>query len=156
MADIFGFAHPKSYKHKHAVILFDEYPGGLGFSEKAFEFIDEIIKSAGHLVKNCSCKGEGCPACVGDHRINKHLILWALRSFYKEVELPKDIKIDGLTNYINAPTPKIDWNNLEGKLAESVLNRFEKENLFGSRFLKQSSALEIKGSQLILYYADRS
>ncbi|MCY1635714.1 DEAD/DEAH box helicase [Marinifilum sp. D737] len=152
--DIFGFAHPKSHKHKHAVILFDEYPGGLGFSEKAFEFIDEIIKSAGQLVKNCSCK-EGCPACVGDHRINKHLILWALRSFYKEVDLPKDIKIDGLTNYKNSPAPKIDWNSLKENW-QILLNRFEKENLFGSRFLKQSSASEIKDSQLILYYSDSS
>ncbi|PXY02463.1 DEAD/DEAH box helicase [Marinifilum breve] len=151
---IFGFAHPKSHKHKHAIILYDEYPGGLGFSEKAFEYIDEIIKSAGQLVKNCSCQ-DGCPACVGDHRINKHLILWALRSFYKEVDLPKDIKVEGLTNYTNAPIPKIDWNNLKENW-QVVLSRFEKENLFGSRFLKQSSALETKGSQLILYYADSS
>lgn len=152
--DVFGFAHPKSHQHKHAIILFDEYPGGLGFSEKAFEFIAEIIQSAGNLVKNCSCKN-GCPACVGDHRINKHLILWALRSFYKELELPKNIHIDGLTNFKNTNNLKLNWNLIKENWHE-VLKRFEKENLFGSRFLKQSSDIEIKDSKLILYFADSS
>ncbi|MGQ1911309.1 DEAD/DEAH box helicase [Marinifilum sp. RC60d5] len=152
--DVFGFAHPKSHQHKHAIILFDEYPGGLGFSEKAFEFIAEIIQSAGNLVKNCSCKN-GCPACVGDHRINKHLILWALRSFYKELELPQNIHIDGLTNFKNTNNLKLNWNLIKENWHE-VLKRFEKENLFGSRFLKQSSDIEIKDSKLILYFADSS
>lgn len=152
--DVFGFAHPKSHQHKHAIILFDEYPGGLGFSEKAFEFIAEIIQSAGNLVKNCACKS-GCPACVGDHRINKHLILWALRSFYKEVELPKDIQIDGLAKFQKNQDLKLNWNQLKDNWHE-VLSRFDKDNLFGARFLKQSSGLELKSSQLILYFADSS
>jgi len=152
--DIFGFAHPKSYQHKHAIILFDEYPGGLGFSEKAYEFLDEIVQSAGNLVKNCACIN-GCPACVGDHRINKHLILWALRSFYKEVPLPSNIQIDGLAQYQNKPQAKMPWKQLEENWQE-VLNRFDRENLFGARFLMQSSLQEIKSSKLILYFTDSS
>ena len=152
--DIFGFAHPKSHQHKHAIILFDEYPGGLGFSEKAYEFLNEIIQNAGNLLKNCACNN-GCPACVGDHRINKHLILWALRSFYKEVPLPSNIQIDGLVQYQNKPQAKMPWKQLEENWQE-VLNRFDRENLFGARFLKQSSLQEIKSSKLILYFSDSS
>jgi len=152
--DIFGFAHLKSHQHKHAIILFDEYPGGLGFSEKAYEFLNEIIQNAGNLLKNCACNN-GCPACVGDHRINKHLILWALRSFYKEVPLPSNIQIDGLVQYQNKPQAKMPWKQLEENWQE-VLNRFDRENLFGARFLKQSSLQEIKSSKLILYFSDSS
>jgi DEAD/DEAH box helicase domain-containing protein len=152
--DIFGFAHPKSHKHKHAIILFDEYPGGLGFSEKAYDYIGEIIQSAGMLVKNCACK-DGCPACVGDHRINKHLILWALRSFYKEIPLPRDIKIDGLEDYQTTPSVKHGYDQLKENW-HVILSRFEKENLFGARFLKEASNIEVKPSQLILYYSNSS
>lgn len=152
--DVFGFAHPKSHQHKHAVILFDEYPGGLGFSEKAFEFIDEIIQNAGKLVKNCACKN-GCPACVGDHRINKHLILWALRSFYKEMELPKNIHIDGLEKFQKNDKLKLEWNQIKDNW-QKILDRFDKENLFGARFLKQSTSLELKSSKLTLYYSNSS
>jgi len=152
--DIFGFAHPKSYQHKHAIILFDEYPGGLGFSEKAYEFLDEIVQSAGNLVKNCACIN-GCPACVGDHRINKHLILWALRSFYKEVPLPESIQIDGLAPYQNKTRTKLQWKQIKENWHE-VLKRFDNENLFGARFLKQSSSIEVINSKLILYFSDSS
>jgi DEAD/DEAH box helicase domain-containing protein len=150
--DIFGFAHPKTHQHKHAIILFDEYPGGLGFSEKAFDHIHEIIQNAGRLVKNCACK-HGCPACVGDHRINKHLILWALRNFYKEIPLPKNIKLDGVFSSVPAPTIMIDWNQLENQWQE-VLSRFEKENRFGARFLKQTSSIAIRNNKLTLYYSN--
>jgi len=152
--DVFGFAHPQSHLHKHAIILFDEYPGGLGFSEKAFEFIGEIIQNAGKLVKDCPCQ-EGCPACVGDHRINKHLILWALRSFYKEIPVPKGIHIEGLPVSLPKLTEKIKWNQVK-ELWQELLKRFEEEKRFGARFLRQSSAFEIKGNQLILFFADSS
>ncbi|WP_372751815.1 DEAD/DEAH box helicase [Labilibaculum sp.] len=152
--DIFGFSHPKSHQHKHAIILFDEYPGGLGFSEKAYEYLSEIIQNAGKLVKDCPCK-DGCPACVGDHRINKHLILWALRSFYKEIPLPKNINIDGLSDFHKKQIQKLEWTQIEHQWQE-VLMRFDREKLFGARFLKQSSSQEIKGSKLVLYFSDSS
>ncbi|TKG93771.1 DEAD/DEAH box helicase [Puteibacter caeruleilacunae] len=152
--DIFGFTHQEENKQKHAVILFDEYPGGLGFSEKGFEFLNDIIQNAGNLVKNCPCK-DGCPACVGDHRINKHLILWALRSFYKEIPLPKDITIDGLKNYQKRAIPKIQWSDLKEEWDE-VVNRVEERQLFGANFLKQCTGAQFKSSQLILFYPESS
>lgn len=147
--DIFGFAHPESHQYKHAIILFDEYPGGLGFSEKSFEHLDEIIQNAGRMVKQCSCKN-GCPACVGDHRINKHLILWALRSFYKEIELPHNIQ---LNQPINNPKTieKIQFNNIKDKWNE-LLEHFNNHKLFGANFLKRANAIEVENQKLTLYY----
>lgn len=47
-----------------AVILYDQVPAGIGFSQKLFELHNEIIVSAYRLVKNCECD-DGCPSCVG-------------------------------------------------------------------------------------------
>jgi len=47
-----------------AVYVYDKYPGGLGFSLRAFELIEEIMQAALELIKSCGC-GRGCPSCVG-------------------------------------------------------------------------------------------
>lgn len=47
-----------------AIFIYDRYPKGLGFAEKAHERIEEIMQAALHLVEECECE-EGCPSCVG-------------------------------------------------------------------------------------------
>jgi DEAD/DEAH box helicase domain-containing protein len=47
-----------------AVIIYDQAPGGIGFSERLFELHDELIARAYALVTACPC-AEGCPSCVG-------------------------------------------------------------------------------------------
>ncbi|HUV35977.1 MAG TPA: DEAD/DEAH box helicase [Patescibacteria group bacterium] len=47
-----------------AVYVYDKYPGGLGFSLKAYDLVEEIMTAALELIETCSCKG-GCPSCVG-------------------------------------------------------------------------------------------
>ncbi|MCK4236265.1 MAG: DUF1998 domain-containing protein, partial [Candidatus Krumholzibacteria bacterium] len=47
-----------------AVYIYDKYPGGLGFSLKAYDLIEEILNAALELIKTCACK-RGCPSCVG-------------------------------------------------------------------------------------------
>ncbi|UCF04332.1 MAG: DEAD/DEAH box helicase [bacterium] len=47
-----------------AVYLYDKYPGGLGFSLKAYDLIESIMEAALELIGTCSCK-HGCPSCVG-------------------------------------------------------------------------------------------
>ncbi|MDI6619273.1 MAG: DEAD/DEAH box helicase [Clostridiales bacterium] len=76
---------------KSYILLYDLYPGGLGFSEKAYDFAYEIIKDAVTLVKNCRCDG-GCPACVGDYHLDKKLIIWGLESLLSETKAPMNIK----------------------------------------------------------------
>lgn len=84
---IFSTVEKQGDVKKAYVILYDLYPGGLGFTEKAFDFADEIMKDAVTLVKNCRCK-DGCPACVGDYHLNKKLVLWALESMLEERKCP--------------------------------------------------------------------
>jgi len=46
------------------VVLYDQVPAGIGFSEKLFELHDELIARALELVSECACE-DGCPSCVG-------------------------------------------------------------------------------------------
>ncbi len=47
-----------------SVVLYDQVPAGIGFSEKLFEMHDELIARAHELVSECACT-DGCPSCVG-------------------------------------------------------------------------------------------
>src|SRR5258706_3323784 len=47
-----------------SVVLYDQVPSGIGFSEKLFEMHDELIARAHELVSECACT-DGCPSCVG-------------------------------------------------------------------------------------------
>jgi DEAD/DEAH box helicase domain-containing protein len=47
-----------------ALYLYDKYPGGLGFSLKSYDLIEEILEAALELIDSCSCES-GCPSCVG-------------------------------------------------------------------------------------------
>jgi DEAD/DEAH box helicase domain-containing protein len=42
----------------------DNFPGGVGFSEKLFNTQDELLENALNLISSCQCK-KGCPSCVG-------------------------------------------------------------------------------------------
>jgi DEAD/DEAH box helicase domain-containing protein len=44
--------------------LYDRFPGGLGFSERAFTDFPRLVGEALTLLTACSC-AEGCPSCVG-------------------------------------------------------------------------------------------
>jgi DEAD/DEAH box helicase domain-containing protein len=49
---------------KSAMILYDRYPGGLGYAEKGFQQIGSLLQICHELVSQCDCE-EGCPSCVG-------------------------------------------------------------------------------------------
>lgn len=76
---------------KSHILLYDLYPGGLGFSEKAYDFGYEIVEDAITLVNRCSCD-DGCPACVGDYHLDKKLIVWGLKSLLEVQNIPESIK----------------------------------------------------------------
>jgi len=46
------------------LFIYDNYPGGVGFSEKIYESHNKILKAARELIENCGCD-KGCPSCVG-------------------------------------------------------------------------------------------
>jgi len=62
-ADI-GSAVDASNTDIPAIFIFDRYPGGIGFAEKAYELIEDIMRACLDLIKGCDCR-TGCPSCVG-------------------------------------------------------------------------------------------
>jgi DEAD/DEAH box helicase domain-containing protein len=46
------------------VYLYDNYPGGIGFSAPLFQMHDELLVSTRRLIGECGC-ANGCPGCVG-------------------------------------------------------------------------------------------
>jgi len=49
---------------KPSVVLYDEVPAGIGFSQRLFELHADLIARASEIVKQCICQ-DGCPSCVG-------------------------------------------------------------------------------------------
>jgi DEAD/DEAH box helicase domain-containing protein len=47
-----------------AVVLYDQVPAGIGFSQRLFELHDELMVRLFELVSSCECM-DGCPSCVG-------------------------------------------------------------------------------------------
>lgn len=46
------------------LFVYDRHPGGIGFSEKVFEMMEEVVAASLMVVAECECD-EGCPSCVG-------------------------------------------------------------------------------------------
>jgi len=49
---------------EQALFLYDRYPGGLGYAERGYAIVGELLSTALHMVEDCPCEG-GCPSCVG-------------------------------------------------------------------------------------------
>lgn len=46
------------------LFIYDNFPGGVGFSPQIFDRFPELLEQAETLLVNCECE-DGCPACVG-------------------------------------------------------------------------------------------
>jgi DEAD/DEAH box helicase domain-containing protein len=46
------------------IFLYDNYPGGIGFSEPLFAMHDQLLARTRELIDGCPCDS-GCPSCVG-------------------------------------------------------------------------------------------
>jgi len=46
------------------VFVYDNYPGGIGFSAPLYEMHDELLAKTRQLIAQCDCES-GCPGCVG-------------------------------------------------------------------------------------------
>jgi DEAD/DEAH box helicase domain-containing protein len=46
------------------MILYDRYPGGLGYCEKGFSRMEEVLGICFEMARECACE-DGCPSCVG-------------------------------------------------------------------------------------------
>lgn len=52
------------FTQKPTLYIYDNYPGGVGFSEKLYELHEELFITAKRMIDQCSCEC-GCPSCVG-------------------------------------------------------------------------------------------
>ena len=46
------------------IFVYDNYPGGIGFSEPLFRMHQELLDGTRRLIAECECEN-GCPGCVG-------------------------------------------------------------------------------------------
>jgi DEAD/DEAH box helicase domain-containing protein len=46
------------------IFIYDRYPGGLGYAERGYVIVGELLAAALRLVEDCPCE-LGCPSCVG-------------------------------------------------------------------------------------------
>jgi DEAD/DEAH box helicase domain-containing protein len=46
------------------IFVYDNYPGGIGFSKPLFELHAELLENTRRLIAECQCES-GCPGCVG-------------------------------------------------------------------------------------------
>jgi DEAD/DEAH box helicase domain-containing protein len=48
----------------HRIFIYDNYPGGIGFSVPLFQMHDDLLMKTRRLIEDCDCE-TGCPGCVG-------------------------------------------------------------------------------------------
>jgi DEAD/DEAH box helicase domain-containing protein len=46
------------------IFIYDNYPGGIGFSQPLFRMQGELLEATRRLIAECECE-RGCPGCVG-------------------------------------------------------------------------------------------
>jgi DEAD/DEAH box helicase domain-containing protein len=46
------------------IFVYDNYPGGIGFSRPLYQMHDELLTATRALIAECECEN-GCPGCVG-------------------------------------------------------------------------------------------
>jgi DEAD/DEAH box helicase domain-containing protein len=61
--DLGGVVDSKNFG-RTTMILYDRYPGGLGYSERGFSHVRQLLSISLEMVRDCPCD-EGCPSCVG-------------------------------------------------------------------------------------------
>ncbi len=59
-----GGGIPEALATEPNVFIYDNYPGGIGFSRPLFEMHDLLLERTRDLITGCPCES-GCPSCVG-------------------------------------------------------------------------------------------
>jgi DEAD/DEAH box helicase domain-containing protein len=56
--------HPAALPDEPRLFVYDNYPGGIGFSTPLFGMHEELLSRTRELIARCECE-HGCPGCVG-------------------------------------------------------------------------------------------
>jgi DEAD/DEAH box helicase domain-containing protein len=62
--DLTRTGHPAVLSDEPRIFVYDNYPGGIGFSEPLFGMHAELLSRLRELIAGCDCE-HGCPTCVG-------------------------------------------------------------------------------------------
>jgi len=62
--DLTRTGEPVTLSDEPRIFIYDNYPGGIGFSEPLFAIDDELRRRTRDLIAGCECQN-GCPTCVG-------------------------------------------------------------------------------------------
>jgi DEAD/DEAH box helicase domain-containing protein len=55
---------PEALAAEPIIFIYDNYPGGIGFSRPLFEMHEPLLDRTRTLIAGCPCES-GCPSCVG-------------------------------------------------------------------------------------------
>jgi DEAD/DEAH box helicase domain-containing protein len=55
---------PEALAAEPNIIIYDNYPGGIGFSRPLFDMHAPLLARTEELITGCPCDS-GCPSCVG-------------------------------------------------------------------------------------------
>ncbi len=67
------------YTDMATIHIYDNQPGGIGFSEKLFTFTNELLVNALDMLNTCECL-DGCPYCVGVDNTSKLVTRYVLKN----------------------------------------------------------------------------
>lgn len=138
------------------IYFYDKYVGGLGFAEKIYDNMEDIIQNAVKLVKGCGCK-DGCAACVGDYRLDRQMVLFGLENLLEHWDVPMGVKTAE-----HAPSTfrrkEFSFEKLGEQWQEFCKKISENGENFAA-FLQTVPAVEVRERMLILklssvFYAD--
>jgi DEAD/DEAH box helicase domain-containing protein len=62
--DLTRSGHPVSVSDEPLIFIYDNYPGGIGFSEPLFRMESDLLSRTRDVIAGCECQ-HGCPTCVG-------------------------------------------------------------------------------------------
>lgn len=111
-----------------SLYIYDRYEGGLGYSEKIYDLVPQIIDNAISMIRGCACEN-GCPACVGDYSLDKKMVLWGLRNLKEETEPPRYCG-----KYEETERPEMKW---EVVVEEDLEKSKKLERKLQRRYLKE-------------------
>jgi len=65
-AETLDFSHSVGSRNSpwHTLFVYERHPRGLGFVEKAYEILEDVLEVVHRRVRDCKCD-DGCPCCVG-------------------------------------------------------------------------------------------
>ena len=102
-------------------------------------------------MKKCRCK-VGCPACVGDYRIDKKIVLWALENLFVETDLPKDLLVSEEPRIGRVEHP-FTWEKIEDDWPK-LIDLMERHGSFGANLLSKATRFCVENASLILYFPE--